>query len=167
MDMHMDGAWDTFWIKSRSGTFIALQMKSFGPKKFQISSTGKKVPFWQFFRMGWGGCGLLVQRESLARIPPKTKILFVLLNVEPPKNCLKWVQIWHFWRSRLYAIVLSAKSLKCHISALCHRAHFSKWRSKTITSLWKCHVTIKVLMTCFHEFFLVIFSYCLNINCRL
>ena len=25
-------------------------MKSFGPKKFQISCMGKKVPFWQFFR---------------------------------------------------------------------------------------------------------------------
>ena len=33
MDMHMDGAWDIFWIKSRNGTFIALQMKSFGQKK--------------------------------------------------------------------------------------------------------------------------------------
>ena len=59
MDMHMDGALDTFWIKSRNGTFIALQMKSFGQKKFQISSTGKKVPFWQFFRVGWDGLALL------------------------------------------------------------------------------------------------------------
>jgi hypothetical protein len=25
------------------------------PKKFQISSMGKKVPFWQFFWMGWDG----------------------------------------------------------------------------------------------------------------
>ena len=33
MDMHMDGAWGTFWIKSQNGTFIALQMKSFGPQK--------------------------------------------------------------------------------------------------------------------------------------
>ena len=29
---------------------LPLQMKSFGPKKFQISCMGKKVPFWQFFR---------------------------------------------------------------------------------------------------------------------
>ena len=76
MDMHMDGAWDTFWIKSQNGTFIALQMKSFGPKKFQISSTGKKVPFWQFFRMGWDGRALL-GRPS--RIPHRNwKIIFVL-----------------------------------------------------------------------------------------
>ena len=46
MDMHMDEAGNTFWIKSQNGTFIALQMKSFGPK----ITTGKKVPFWQFFR---------------------------------------------------------------------------------------------------------------------
>jgi hypothetical protein len=25
-------------------------MKSFGPKKIQISCMGKKVPFWHFFR---------------------------------------------------------------------------------------------------------------------
>ena len=76
MDMHMDGAWGTFWIKSQNGTFIALQMKSFGPKKFQISSTGKKVPFWQFFRMGWDGRALL-GRPS--RIPHRNwKIIFVL-----------------------------------------------------------------------------------------
>ena len=76
MDMHMDGAWDTFWIKSQNGTFIALQMKSFGPKKFKISSTGKKVPFWQFFRMGWDGRALL-GRPS--RIPHRNwKIIFFL-----------------------------------------------------------------------------------------
>jgi hypothetical protein len=34
-------------------------MKSFGPKKFQISSMGKKVPLWQFFRMDWDGHALL------------------------------------------------------------------------------------------------------------
>jgi hypothetical protein len=36
-----------------------VMLKLFGPKKFQISSTGKKVPFWQFFRMGWDGRDLL------------------------------------------------------------------------------------------------------------
>ena len=38
-------------------------MKPFGPKKFQISSTGKKVPTWQFFRIGWDG-----PQESLTGI---------------------------------------------------------------------------------------------------
>jgi hypothetical protein len=76
MDMHMDGAWGTFWIKSQNGTFIALQMKWFGPKNFQISSMGKKVPFWQFFRMGWDGRAL-IGRPS--RIPHRNwKIIFVL-----------------------------------------------------------------------------------------
>ena len=53
MDMHMDGASDTFWMKEQNNTFIALQMNSFGPKKFQISSTGKKLPFWHFSE--WAG----------------------------------------------------------------------------------------------------------------
>ena len=55
MDMHMD----TFWIESPNGTFTALQMKSFGPNKFQISSTDREVPFWKYFRMGWDGRALL------------------------------------------------------------------------------------------------------------
>ena len=76
MDMHMDGAWDTFWIKSQNGTFIALQIKSFGSQKIQISSTSKKVPFWQFFRMGWDGRALL---GWPSRIPHRNwKIIFVL-----------------------------------------------------------------------------------------
>ena len=76
MDMHMDGAWGTFWIKSQNGTFIALQIKWFGQKNVEISSTGKKVPVWQFFRMGWDGRALL-GRPS--RIPHRNwKIIFVL-----------------------------------------------------------------------------------------
>jgi hypothetical protein len=51
-------------------------MKSFGPEKFQVSSTGKKVPFWQFFRMGWDGRALL---GWPSRIPQRNgKIIFVL-----------------------------------------------------------------------------------------
>ena len=50
LNMHMDGAWDTFWIKSQNGTFLGLQMKSFGPKKFWIPCMSKKVPFWQFYQ---------------------------------------------------------------------------------------------------------------------
>ena len=36
--------WDTLWTKSSNGIFITLQMKVFGHKKFQIPSTGSKVP---------------------------------------------------------------------------------------------------------------------------
>ena len=76
MDMHMDGAWGTFWIKSQNGTFIALQMKSFGLKKIQISSTGKKVPFWQFFIMGWDGHALLGRPSRI--LHGNWKIILVL-----------------------------------------------------------------------------------------
>jgi hypothetical protein len=59
-------------------------MKSFGPKKIQISSTGKKVPFWQFFRMGWDGRALL---DRPSRIPHRnSKILFVLGSYEYPER---------------------------------------------------------------------------------
>ena len=78
MDMHMDKAWGTFWIKSQNGTFIALQMKWLGPKDFQISSTGKKVPFGQFFRTGWDDHGhALLGRPSRIH-HGNWKIIFVL-----------------------------------------------------------------------------------------
>jgi hypothetical protein len=51
--MELDGARDIFWIKSKNGTLITPQMKSFGQKKFQIPCMDQKVPFWQFFRQGW------------------------------------------------------------------------------------------------------------------
>ena len=41
INKHMDGAGDIFWIKSLNGTFLALQIKSFGPKKFWFSCMGK------------------------------------------------------------------------------------------------------------------------------
>ena len=82
MDMHMDGAWGTFWIKSQNGIFIVLQMKSFRLKKIQISSTGKKVPFWQFFIMGWDGRVLLGADEYIERLEAKiTKCLFFYVKI--------------------------------------------------------------------------------------
>jgi hypothetical protein len=65
-----------FWIKSKNGTLIAPQMKSFGPNFFQIPCTDQKVPFWQFFRQGRDGHALLVQPS---RIPHRiSKIIFAL-----------------------------------------------------------------------------------------
>ena len=61
---------------SKKGTLIAPQMKSFGPKFFQIQCTDQKVPFWQFFRQGRDGRPLLVRPS---RIPDRiSKILFAL-----------------------------------------------------------------------------------------
>ena len=78
-DKHLDGdGWSLrlFWIKSENGTFIAPQMKSFGPKKFQIPCTDQKVPFWQFFRQGRDGRALLLWP---LRIPHRiSKIIFAL-----------------------------------------------------------------------------------------
>ena len=43
------GPWGILWIFLFIGIFIMLQKIIFGQKKFQISCTGSKVPFWQFF----------------------------------------------------------------------------------------------------------------------
>ena len=51
INKHMDGAWDIFWIKSLNGTFLALQIKAFGPKFFWFSCMGKNVPLWQFLKI--------------------------------------------------------------------------------------------------------------------
>ena len=41
------GPWKNLWIFLVNGTFIMSQKKSFCQKKFWISCTGSKVPFWQ------------------------------------------------------------------------------------------------------------------------
>jgi hypothetical protein len=67
---------DIFWIKSNNRTYVAPQMKSFGPKNFQIPCSDQKVPFWQFFRKGRDGRALIVRP---LRIPHRnSKILFAL-----------------------------------------------------------------------------------------
>ena len=58
-----------------NGTFIAPQMKSFGPKYFQIQCTDQKVPFWQFFRKGQDGRALLVQPSRIPHRISNTSIL--------------------------------------------------------------------------------------------
>ena len=47
----MDRARGTLWINFIIDYSLPLQMKLFGPKKFQFSCMGKKVPIWQFFRI--------------------------------------------------------------------------------------------------------------------
>ena len=44
----MDGARDIFWIKSQNGTFLALQIKAFGPKKYKFHAGVKKCHFGNF-----------------------------------------------------------------------------------------------------------------------
>ena len=58
---------------------IAPQMKSFGPKKFQIQCTDQKVPFWQFFRQDRDGRALLVQPS---RIPHRISKILIALGVD-------------------------------------------------------------------------------------
>ena len=55
-------------------------IKSFGPKQFQISAHSEKVPFWQFFRMGWDGRALIGPIESLAGIE-KMFLSWMLMNI--------------------------------------------------------------------------------------
>ena len=55
--------WIFTWTKPETyfgwNHFHSIPLKSFGQNKFPIPSTGKKLPFWQFFRMGWNGYALL------------------------------------------------------------------------------------------------------------
>ena len=50
--IHLDGAWDRFWIKSQSGTFIALQMH-LAQKNFKLYAGVKKCHFGNFLE--WAG----------------------------------------------------------------------------------------------------------------
>ena len=50
MDMHMDGAWDTFWKKTTKWHFHSTLNEVIW---HQISSMGKKLPRWHFFTRGW------------------------------------------------------------------------------------------------------------------
>ena len=44
------GPWNILWILFLIVIFILLQKNDFGYKKFQISCTGSKVPFWDFLK---------------------------------------------------------------------------------------------------------------------
>ena len=45
------GPWGMLWIFFLIGIFIMLQKNTFGQKKFQISCTGSKVPFWKNWKI--------------------------------------------------------------------------------------------------------------------
>ena len=45
------GPWGMLWIFFLNGTFIMLQKNTFGQKKFWISCTGSKVPFWKNWKI--------------------------------------------------------------------------------------------------------------------
>ena len=65
-------------MKSKNGTFTALQMKSFDPKKIKVHAGVKKCHFGNFIEKGWDGRALLVWK-----IPHRiSKILFVLVSYE-------------------------------------------------------------------------------------
>ena len=56
LDKHLDGAWDSFWLKLQYGSFIALQRKAFGPPKIRISYRVKKYHFDNFSQ--WTGMAM-------------------------------------------------------------------------------------------------------------
>ena len=45
------GPWDKLWKNFLIAIFIMLQKNVFGKKKFRISCTGSKVPFWQNWKI--------------------------------------------------------------------------------------------------------------------
>ena len=63
MDIHMDGAWDTFSIKAQNDTFIALQMKKWShlaPQNSKFHSRVKKCHFGHF--PDWDGPALHIAK---------------------------------------------------------------------------------------------------------
>ena len=136
MDMHMDGAWGKFWIKWQN--FIALHIKWFGPKFFQISSMGKKVPFWQFFRMGWDGHALLGQpsKGHLYRI----LILFLQCSTTllPPhiKKLETYFDLIYFWTFAqcVYSLIMWQMVRTKHI----FHKKYQSFTSKETDSNYNC-----------------------------
>ena len=59
--LHLDGAWDTFWIKSLNGTFIPLKRNNLARKKFKLYARVKKCHSGIFFGKGRDGHDLLVR----------------------------------------------------------------------------------------------------------
>ena len=53
----LDRAQDIFWINSNNGTFIVLQMKSFGSKKKSNYMQGLKRAIWAIFQTESGRPG--------------------------------------------------------------------------------------------------------------
>ena len=45
IEKHLDGAWDTFWLKSLNGTFTLQQKKAFGPIFFKFHAVFENVIF--------------------------------------------------------------------------------------------------------------------------
>ena len=71
MDKDLDRARDIFWIKSLNGTFLALQIKAFGPNNFRFHAGVKKCHFGNFSE--WAGMAVP------SRIPRRnSNILFDL-----------------------------------------------------------------------------------------
>ena len=89
----MDGVRDTLCIKFTKNYSLQLQMKSFGPKKFQIPGTDQKVPFWQFFRKGQDGRNLLAKPS---RIPQKFFLFWAPMNSKQCWNAK--LEQAHFFR---------------------------------------------------------------------
>ena len=53
MNKQMDGAWDILGIDSLNGTFIALQMKSFGPQKIENTCMGLRSAILAIFQQAF------------------------------------------------------------------------------------------------------------------
>ena len=75
------GPWNKLQIILVNGTFIMPQKKSFGQKKFWISCTGSKVPFWQNVRIAKMAMDLGQSKYKLTLFSKRThgisKILFI------------------------------------------------------------------------------------------
>jgi hypothetical protein len=66
-------------MKPPNGTFTGIK-EGIWPSKNSNPCSGKKVPFWQFFRKGWDGCALLVQPSKINAMRHKNSFCYKFLS---------------------------------------------------------------------------------------
>ena len=86
INKHMDGARDIFWIKSLNGTFLALQIKAFGPNNFDFHAWVKKCHFGNFWKFRSSVLSVVIWKD-LHKISPVwggTKVKKRHPEIKPP-----------------------------------------------------------------------------------
>ena len=81
LDKHLDRAWDIFWIKLLNCTFLALQIKAFGPKKFKFHAGVKKCHFGNFSE--WAGMAVPCLCSPQESLTGNQKFFLIRVAINP------------------------------------------------------------------------------------
>ena len=119
---------------------------SFSPKKIKNSSTGKKVPCWQFFRTGWDG------RAPLGwptRIPHRSWKTWMPMNIYKDWKA-KWESAYSFMLKyfKITVLIHCAYSVPAWtwsklIALVCaHRTFYDQSNRCNAISIWIFHIVL-------------------------